>query len=77
VAPNKAILRYSIACLCIALVIGFWKNGIHFLTDAEPENIIAAILFLPIVGTMFWLRWDWAPEQRRKAQAAKKETSQP
>lgn len=60
------ISLYTGLLLLSAISIGTLEYGWNFWAGFEIQNVIMALLCLPVFGTLIWLRWDWAPEQRKK-----------
>jgi len=60
------IILYSLLIGIIAtggLIYNHLANG----TPIQLERLIFVMLLLPVFGYFMWLRWDWAPEEGRKA----------
>ncbi len=58
----RKVLLYSVAVLAIGLA---WAIA----TADRPitsANLVKVLLLTPVFGFVLWLRWDWAPERRRK-----------
>lgn len=51
-----AALIGSLAALSV------WWNG----TELRVDRVASAMIFTTVAAWAIWLRWDWAPEQRRK-----------
>ena len=62
---KQKILLNSLLAGIVLLVIVLWD----YLINGEPINVKLLFLlpiFMPAMGFMTWLRWDWARQQRTK-----------
>ena len=67
-AMKQRIIWHSILAGIILLGIVLWNYVVH----GEPINLkvfLVLPIYMPVAGFMIWLRWDWAPEKRRKKRA--------
>ena len=64
---GKIVLNALFIILCALLLMAYRRIGF---SDLEPQNIVIGLLLIPIFAGMMWLRWDWAPENRRRQRDA-------
>ena len=69
---NPRIALYSLVIGIIALSWAIYSHVVHG-TAISPKGLLAAVILLPILGFLHWLRHDWAVAERRKRQAERAE----
>ncbi len=72
---TSKILPYSIAIIVIIVAVSIMKDGLYFWREWQREYILPALVFIPLMASVTWLRWDWAPyvgAKRRREKAREK-----
>ena len=70
-AMKQKIIWNSILAGIILLGIVLWNYVVHG-EPINPRMFLVLPILIPLIvfmGFMIWLRWDWAPEKRRKKRA--------
>ena len=67
-AMKQKIIWNSILIGIVVLGMVLWKHVVHG-EPINPRMFLVLPILIPLMGFMIWLRWDWAPEKRRKKRA--------
>ena len=65
---KQKIIWNSILIGIVVLGMALWKHVVHG-EPINPRMFLVLPILIPLMGFMIWLRWDWAPEKRRKKRA--------
>lgn len=72
---KEKIALYSLAIGIAVLGTAIYRH-LDDGTAIALDRLALALLLVPVMACVIWLRWDWAPEVGRKARVRKRrETS--
>lgn len=59
------VILYTLGIGIFALASAIYGDVVNG-KAITPGGLLTTVLVLPVFGYLIWLRWDWAPAEKRK-----------